>query len=162
MVWLGVKHVESALEGAYASLPGETLFEEGVFHQRPRSTCHAEAEQRLCSQMDQMEGIKTGDPLSSFFPIRSSARFLRSEARFSSSLPPPPPPRERLSTPDCSLDDGAGRHVSLHPPPIPLVYTANLIGVDPSMCIPLCTILSNWFGHITEILCVNSRIIRLS
>jgi len=27
--------------------------------------------------------------------------------------------------------------------PIPLVYTANLIGVDPSMCIPLCTILSN-------------------
>ncbi len=36
---------------------------------------------------------------------------------------------------------GAGRHMSLHPPPIPLVYTANLIGVDPSMCIPLCTIL---------------------
>ncbi len=32
---------------------------------------------------------------------------------------------------------GAGRHVSLHPPPIPLVYTANLIGVDPSMCINL-------------------------
>ncbi len=31
------------------------------------------------------------------------------------------------STPDCSLDDGAGRHVSLHPPPIPLVYTANLM-----------------------------------
>ncbi len=28
---------------------------------------------------------------------------------------------------------GAGRHVSLHPPPIPLVYTANLIGVDQSM-----------------------------
>ncbi len=37
---------------------------------------------------------------------------------------------------------GAGRHVSLHPPPIPLVYNrANLIGVDPSMRIPLCTIL---------------------
>ncbi len=87
-----MKHVESALEGAYASLPGETLFEEGVFHQRPRSTCHAEAEQRLCSQMDQMEGIKTGDPLSSFFPIRSSARFLRSEARFS------PPPQRKAST----------------------------------------------------------------
>ncbi len=32
-------------------------------------------------------------------------------------------------------------HVLLHPPPIPLVYTANLIGVDPSMCIPLLTIL---------------------
>ncbi len=30
--------------------------------------------------MDQMEGIKTDEPLSSFFPIRSSARFLRSEA----------------------------------------------------------------------------------
>ncbi len=57
---------------------------------------------------------------------------------------------------------GAGRHVSLHPPPIPLVYTANLIGVDLSMCIPLCKILSNWFGHITEILCAKSRIIRLS
>ncbi len=37
---------------------------------------------------------------------------------------------------------GAGRHVSLRPPSIPLVYnTANLIGVDPSMRIPLCTIL---------------------
>ncbi len=44
------------------------------------------------------------------------------------------------STPECTLDDGAGRyiwagrHVSLRPPPILLVYnTANLIGVDPSM-----------------------------
>ncbi len=44
------------------------------------------------------------------------------------------------STPECTLDDGAGRHiwagrhVSLRPPPIPLVYNmANLIGVDPSM-----------------------------
>ncbi len=46
---------------------------------------------------------------------------------------------------------GAGRHVSLHPPPIPLVYTANLIGVDLSMCIPLCKILSNWFGHKVQI-----------
>ncbi len=27
-----------------------------------------------------------------------------------------------------------GATVSPHPPPIPLVYTANLIGVDPSMC----------------------------
>ncbi len=42
--------------------------------------------------------------------------------------------------PECTLDDGAGRHiwagrhVSLRPPPILLVYnTANLIGVDPSM-----------------------------
>ncbi len=35
----------------------------------------------------------------------------------------------------CGATLGAGRHVSLHPPPIPLVYMANLIGVDPSMCI---------------------------
>ncbi len=42
--------------------------------------------------------------------------------------------RYRPSTPECTLDDGAGRHVSLRPPPIPLVYNmANLIGVDPSM-----------------------------
>ncbi len=41
------------------------------------------------------------------------------------------------STPECTLDDGAGRHiwagrhVSLRPPPISLVYdTAELIGVD--------------------------------
>ncbi len=39
--------------------------------------------------------------------------------------------------PECTLDDGAGRHikvgrhVSLRPPPISLVYdTAELIGVD--------------------------------
>ncbi len=31
--------------------------------------------------MDQVEGTKTGDPLSSPFPIRSSARSLGSEAR---------------------------------------------------------------------------------
>ncbi len=56
---------------------------------------------------------------------------------------------------------GGATHVA-PPTPIPLVYTANLIGVDPSMCIPLCTILYNWFGHITEILCANSRIICLN
>ncbi len=40
------------------------------------------------------------------------------------------------STPESNLDDGVGRH--LDPPPIPLVYnTASLIGVDPSMRIPL-------------------------
>ncbi len=33
------------------------------------------------------------------------------------------------STPECTLDDGAGRHVSLRPPPISMVYnTAELIG----------------------------------
>ncbi len=38
----------------------KTLFEEGVFHLRPRSTCHAaaEAEQWLCSQMDKMERLR--------------------------------------------------------------------------------------------------------
>ncbi len=48
--------------------------------------------------------------------------------------------RKTTSTPECTLDDGAGRHiwagrhVSPRPPPIPLVYNmANLIGVDPSM-----------------------------
>ncbi len=42
----------------------------GSFHQRPHSTCHAaaEAEQWLCSQMDQMEGIKTGEPYLLPFP----------------------------------------------------------------------------------------------
>lgn len=35
------------------------------------------------------------------------------------------------NTPECSLDDGAGRHVSLRPHPISLVYNrANLIDVD--------------------------------
>ncbi len=44
---------------------------------------------------------------------------------------------KKASTPECTLDDGAGRHiwagrhVSLRPPPISLVYdTAELIGVD--------------------------------
>ncbi len=37
---------------------------------------------------------------------------------------------------------GRGDILVYNPPPIPLVYnTANLIGVDPSMRIPLCTIL---------------------
>ncbi len=38
--------------------------------------------------------------------------------------------------PECTLDDGAGRHIGAgrHTPPILLVYNmANLIGVDPSM-----------------------------
>ncbi len=109
MVWLGVKHAESALEGAdcphyeWQSLRmlrsrGENSVWGGSFHQCPRSTCHAaaEVEQWLCSQMDQMEGIKTGDPLSSSFPIRSSARFLISEAR-----PAVLPPRERAQRSAC-------------------------------------------------------------
>ncbi len=50
--------------------PGGDSLWGGSFHQRPRSTCHAaaEAEQWLCSQMDQMEGIKTGEPYLLPFP----------------------------------------------------------------------------------------------
>ncbi len=39
------------------------------------------------SQMDQVQGMKTGEPLSSSFPIRSSARSLASEARPEISSP---------------------------------------------------------------------------
>ncbi len=77
---------------AYASLSGKTIFEEGVFNSVPRGTCttSAEAEQWLClweSQMDHMERTKMGEPLSLFFPIRSSARSLRSEDRPHGSFP---------------------------------------------------------------------------
>ncbi len=66
----------------------ETLFEVEVFTSVPRGTCPASAEVEgwLCSwesQMDQLEGMKTGETLSSSFPFRSSARSLRSEARSS-------------------------------------------------------------------------------
>ncbi len=37
--------------------------------------------------MDQMEGMNTGEPLSSSFPIRSSARSLGLEARLAVSFP---------------------------------------------------------------------------
>ncbi len=50
----------------------------------------AEAERWLRSwesQMDQVEGTKTGEPLSSPFPIRSNARSLGSEARPAVSSP---------------------------------------------------------------------------
>ncbi len=62
------------------------LFEEGSFTSVPRCAgpAFAEAERWLCSwesQMDQVEDMKTGEPLSSSFPIRSSARSLWSEAR---------------------------------------------------------------------------------
>ncbi len=39
------------------------------------------------SQMDQVEGMKTGEPLSSPFPIRSNARSLGLEARPAVSSP---------------------------------------------------------------------------
>ncbi len=55
---------------------GETLFEEAVFTSVPRGAgpASSEVERWLCSwesQMDQMEGMKTGETLSSF-PLRSS------------------------------------------------------------------------------------------
>ncbi len=96
VVCLGAKRAESALEGADCPhcerLPLRTLcspkalFEEGDFASVPHGTgpAFAEAEQRLRSwesQMDQVEGMKTGESLSSSFPIRSSARSLGSEAR---------------------------------------------------------------------------------
>ncbi len=88
VVCLGAKHAESALEGADCPhcewLPLRTLrspkalFEEGDFTSVPRGAgpAFAEAEQRLRSwesQMDQVEGMKTGESLSFSFPIRSSA-----------------------------------------------------------------------------------------
>ncbi len=55
--------------------------------------------------MDQMEGMKTGEPLSSFVPIRSSPRSLRSEAR-----PAVLPPGERAQRSACLLPRrGTGR-----------------------------------------------------
>ncbi len=65
---------------------GKTLFEEGEVTSVTCGTCpaSAEVERWLCSwesQMDQMEGMKTGETLSSPFPFRSNAHSLRSEAR---------------------------------------------------------------------------------
>jgi len=61
---------------------GKTLFEEGVFISVPCGTCpaSAEVERWLCSwesQMDQIEGMKMGETLSSSFPFRSSVRVAR-------------------------------------------------------------------------------------
>ncbi len=76
---------------------GKILFEEGVFTSFPRGTCSASAnaERWLCSresQMDLIEGMKMGEPLSSSFLIRSSTRSLRSE-----SHPAVFPPRRKGS-----------------------------------------------------------------
>ncbi len=91
VVCLGAKHAESALKGVDCphceQFPlrmlhsPKALFEEGDFTSVPRGAgpAFAEAEQWLRpweSQMDQVEGMKTGESLSSSFPIRSSARSL--------------------------------------------------------------------------------------
>ncbi len=88
VVCLGAKHAESALEEADCPhcerLPLHTfcspkaLFEEGAFTSVLRGACPAfsKAERRLRSwesQMDQVEGMKMGGPLSSSSPIRSGA-----------------------------------------------------------------------------------------
>ncbi len=81
---------------------GENSLWGGSFHQR------SSVERWLCSwesQMDQMEGMKTGEPLSSSFPFRSSAHSLRSEAR-----PAVLPPGERARCSACLfLRRGTGR-----------------------------------------------------
>ncbi|KAL0199702.1 hypothetical protein M9458_002889, partial [Cirrhinus mrigala] len=92
----------SVLEGAdcphYERLPLRTLlsrkalFEEGAFTSVPRGSgpASAEAERRLHSrgsQLDLVEGMETGDPLSPASPTRSAACSQGSEARSAVSSP---------------------------------------------------------------------------
>ncbi len=94
VVCLGVKHAESALEGAgcphcerltLRTLRSQrTLFEEGVFASAPQGAgpASAEAERRLhswVSQLDLAEGMETGGSLSLSSPARSTVRSLGSE-----------------------------------------------------------------------------------
>ncbi len=102
LVCLGVKHAESALEGAGSPhcerLPPRTLrsrrvlFEEGAFTSIPRGAgpASAKAEQQLHSwgsQLDLAERMEMGRSLSSSSPARSTVRSLRSEARSAVSSP---------------------------------------------------------------------------
>ncbi len=102
VVCLGVRHAESALEGAGCPhcerLPlrtlrsRRTLFEKGVFASALRSAgpASAEAEWQLHlwgSQLDLAEGMETGRSLSSSSPARSTARSLGSEAHSAVSSP---------------------------------------------------------------------------
>ncbi len=102
VVCLGVKHAESALEGAGCPhcerLPLRTLrsrwalFEEGAFASVPRGAGPASAEAELQlhswgSQLDLAEGMETGGSLSPSSPARSIARCLGSEARSAVSSP---------------------------------------------------------------------------
>ncbi len=101
-VCLGVKHAESALEGAgcphcerlplHTLCSRRTLFEEGVFASAPHGAgpASAEAERQLHSwgsQLDLAEGMETGGSLSLSSPARSTARSLGSEARSAVSSP---------------------------------------------------------------------------
>ncbi len=102
MVCLGVKHAESALEGAGCPhcerLPLHTLrswralFEGRDFASVPRGAgpASAEAERRLHSwgsQLDLAEGMETGRSLSSSSPARSIPHSLGSEARSAVASP---------------------------------------------------------------------------
>ncbi|KAL0187634.1 hypothetical protein M9458_014733, partial [Cirrhinus mrigala] len=96
VVCLGAEHAASALEGADCphceELPLRTLrsrkdlFEEGSFISVPQGAGPASAEvERVLhswgSQLDLLEGMETGDPLSPSSPSRSAARSVGSEAR---------------------------------------------------------------------------------
>ncbi|KAL0181749.1 hypothetical protein M9458_024155, partial [Cirrhinus mrigala] len=100
VVCLGAEHPMSALEGADCPhcelLPlrvlrsRKALFEEGAFSSVPQGAGppSAEAVRALHSwgsQMDLLEGMETGDPLSSSLPGRSDARSEGSEARIAAT-----------------------------------------------------------------------------
>ncbi|KAI2648903.1 ATP-dependent RNA helicase DBP9 [Labeo rohita] len=102
VVCLGAEHAASAFEKADCPhcdpLPMRTLrsrkalFEEGAFKSVPRGSgpASAEAERALHSwgsQLDLLEGMETGVPLSSASPSRSAARSAGSEARTAVSSP---------------------------------------------------------------------------
>ncbi|KAL0165643.1 hypothetical protein M9458_037487, partial [Cirrhinus mrigala] len=100
---LGAEHAASALEGGDCPhcdvLPMRLLHSrkalfsaEGAFTSVPRGSgpASAEAERRLHSwgsQLDLVEGMETGDPLSPASPTRSAARPSGSEARAAVSSP---------------------------------------------------------------------------
>ncbi|KAL0151133.1 hypothetical protein M9458_053646 [Cirrhinus mrigala] len=90
MVCLGVEHCERLPLRTLRSR--KALFEEGAFTSVPRGSgpASAEAERRLHSwgsQLDLLEGMETGDPLSPASPSRSVARSAGTEARSAVSSP---------------------------------------------------------------------------
>ncbi len=99
VVCLGVKHAESAHEGAdcphcerllLRTLHSRrALFEEGAFTSFPRSAgpASAEASGGCISGGRSWMGMETGESLYSYSPARSTARSLRSEARSAVSSP---------------------------------------------------------------------------
>ncbi len=99
VVWLGAKHASTArfISGFHCvRFTPRRLFEEGAFPGVPRGagSTVAEAERRLGSwesQMDQVEGMKTVEPLSSsFHQIQRPLSGTGSMSRGSSPLDAPP------------------------------------------------------------------------